>query len=120
MAEDKLSVVTVNTDQLLEFRKVLESMERRIQSIEKSVHNRENNMKDLSEQMLMEYKSKVHNLSETYESLINKKESICQSSSKLKGKLYKQDVREQIHSLFTEISIEIAIGRHMSEIGSLR
>ena len=120
MAEDKLSVVTINTNQLSEFRQLLESMERRLQSMEKSVHIQENNMKDLSKQMLMEYKSKVYNLSETYESLLNKKESIYQSSSKLKGKLYRQDVEEQIHSLFTDISIEIAIGRHMSEIGSLR
>jgi len=120
MAEDKLSVVTINTNQLSEFRQMLESMERRIQSMENNVHIQTNNMKDLSKQMLMEYKSKLYNLSEAYDSLINKKESIYQKSSNSIGKLYKQDVQERIHSLFTEISIDTAIGRHMSEIGSLR
>ena len=99
---------------------MLESMERRLESMENRLHTQTNEMKDLSKQMLTEYKSKLYNLSETYESLISRKEqSICQVSSKSIATFSKQDVQERIQSLFTEISIECAIGRHMSEIGSL-
>lgn len=125
MAEDKVSVVTINSDQLLGIKQMLESMERRIEAMERSVGIQTNNMKDLSKQMLTEYKSKLINLSITYESLISKKElSNYQSTSKVDVENIRapsqHDVKQRIQSLVTEITIQNSIGLHMNELGNLR
>jgi len=124
MAEDKISVVTINTDQLSDLKKMLESMERRLEAMERSVGIQTNYMKDVSSQMLAEYKAKLINLSMTYESLITKKELSNYQSSKVDCENIKapsqHDVRQRIQSLVTEVTIQNAIGLHMNELGNLR
>lgn len=112
-------------DELTEIKKILVTMENRLETYQEQVNSINNEFKMLSKKLLSEQKKQMIIMSENCNSLIdNKYESIHNRAYLDKPNLIssnsKENVIVKIETLFTEKLIAKAIEKNMKELGSLR